>query len=120
MWIAGVYATSEEDRNEIEEFHRQMREDVQPTASSMHLISYSVELEQLAEEWLAHRDYRNPDTKIFPQYEGVGQIMTAQRTENLTFKDTYYYLRAQKDFYDFENDECEDYCGDYKQVSNNL
>uniref|UniRef100_A0A5K3FT17 SCP domain-containing protein n=1 Tax=Mesocestoides corti TaxID=53468 RepID=A0A5K3FT17_MESCO len=97
-----------------------MREDVQPTASNMHLISYSVELEQLAEEWLAHCDHRKPDSKMFPQYKGVGQILTIQHTENLTFEDTYYYLRAQKDYYDFENNECEDYCGDYEQVSNTL
>uniref|UniRef100_A0A5K3FHC2 Interleukin-2 n=1 Tax=Mesocestoides corti TaxID=53468 RepID=A0A5K3FHC2_MESCO len=69
-----------EERRAMEEFHLQLRENVQPPASNMLLMRFSTELERLINEWLKNCLLKKPDLTTFPQYQDTTILMAAAIT----------------------------------------
>uniref|UniRef100_A0A5K3FQ50 SCP domain-containing protein n=1 Tax=Mesocestoides corti TaxID=53468 RepID=A0A5K3FQ50_MESCO len=117
LWCAAAQVPLQNELFEIQAYHRKLREDVQPTASNMLLMSYSFELERLAQEWLEHCTLVQPNTTTYPHYNNTASFLIPVNADKPTYPQMLRFLHTQKSIYTFENDTCKGYCGDYKQVT---
>uniref|UniRef100_A0A5K3FE58 SCP domain-containing protein n=1 Tax=Mesocestoides corti TaxID=53468 RepID=A0A5K3FE58_MESCO len=65
-------APSDDEREAILECHRKLREGVKPPASNMKFLTYSTELEKLADAFVNGCTSSFPSSN--PQYQNVGYI----------------------------------------------
>uniref|UniRef100_A0A5K3FZW0 P4Hc domain-containing protein n=1 Tax=Mesocestoides corti TaxID=53468 RepID=A0A5K3FZW0_MESCO len=90
------YATgqnlSQEDRNEILEYHRKLREDVQPTASNMLLLRYSLELEKLPVDWMDYCVHLRHTIASSPEATSSQIIVTPAGESKPSFPGVLLYL----------------------------
>uniref|UniRef100_A0A5K3FH10 P4Hc domain-containing protein n=1 Tax=Mesocestoides corti TaxID=53468 RepID=A0A5K3FH10_MESCO len=98
------YATgqnlSQEDRNEILEYHRKLREDVQPTASNMLLLRYSLELKKkLPNDWMDYCAHLRHTMASSPEVPNSQIIVTPAGESKPTFPEVLFYLDYEKQFY---------------------
>uniref|UniRef100_A0A5K3FUL0 SCP domain-containing protein n=1 Tax=Mesocestoides corti TaxID=53468 RepID=A0A5K3FUL0_MESCO len=106
---------TQHERDVILEYHRKLRENVQPTASNMLLMRYSLELEKLADVWLSYCTPKKPDIYSFKQYRNTGVLLTSMGTYKSTYDKIFHYIAYQKNFYNYENNTCEHKCDGFKQ-----
>uniref|UniRef100_A0A5K3EYB3 SCP domain-containing protein n=1 Tax=Mesocestoides corti TaxID=53468 RepID=A0A5K3EYB3_MESCO len=99
---------SEEERAAIMECHEKLREEVQPTASNMQLLTYSTKLETVVLSILG--GCGGP----VPEYENVGYIQPLWHTRKLPYRDVL--CNVDSSGFAYENDACEGSCYDYKQM----
>uniref|UniRef100_A0A5K3FX60 SCP domain-containing protein n=1 Tax=Mesocestoides corti TaxID=53468 RepID=A0A5K3FX60_MESCO len=105
---------SQEERNTIMECHTKLREGVTPTASNMQLMTYSSEMEKLAEEAVAACSPITPNRVSYPQFQGVGFIYTFSTSEQPTYHDLLCTVDGST--YGYADDTCGFGCRDYKQM----
>uniref|UniRef100_A0A5K3F1E0 SCP domain-containing protein n=1 Tax=Mesocestoides corti TaxID=53468 RepID=A0A5K3F1E0_MESCO len=105
---------SPEERDELIAELTKLREDVQPDASNMNLVSYSEKMGLIADKWVSRcipdypSHYSNPEFGdygfIFSKYPGLPQFKDALITA------------AKKDAYNFTRNFCTGTCRYYKQA----
>uniref|UniRef100_A0A5K3FVC0 SCP domain-containing protein n=1 Tax=Mesocestoides corti TaxID=53468 RepID=A0A5K3FVC0_MESCO len=117
LWIALAQVLLQKELPETQAYHRKLREDVQPTASNMLLMSYSFELERLAQEWLEHCTLVQPNTSTYPHYDNTASFLIPVNADKPTYPQMLRFLHTQKSIYTFGNSNCKGYCGDYKQMT---
>uniref|UniRef100_A0A5K3G0G1 SCP domain-containing protein n=1 Tax=Mesocestoides corti TaxID=53468 RepID=A0A5K3G0G1_MESCO len=103
---------SNAEREVILECHRKLREGVQPSASNMELLTYSTELEQLADAFVRRCNPWFPSSKS--QYKDVGYIQPTSSDQKLDYRDVLCNVDSTS--YTYENDSCHDSCYVYKQM----
>uniref|UniRef100_A0A5K3EYX3 SCP domain-containing protein n=1 Tax=Mesocestoides corti TaxID=53468 RepID=A0A5K3EYX3_MESCO len=103
---------SEADRSAIMECHTKLRENVRPTASNMQLLSYSIKLEELADEFVKKCNPFFPRSD--PRYETLGYIQPSSTATEFQYRDELCNIDSST--YIYENDSCEGSCLDYLQM----
>uniref|UniRef100_A0A5K3FE53 SCP domain-containing protein n=1 Tax=Mesocestoides corti TaxID=53468 RepID=A0A5K3FE53_MESCO len=101
---------SNEEREAILECHSKLREGVQPPASNMALLTYSSELEKLADEFVKGCNPSFPSSK--PQYQDVGYIQPPWSDSKFDYRDVL--CKVDSTNYTYENNYCPGSCYDYK------
>uniref|UniRef100_A0A5K3FV60 SCP domain-containing protein n=1 Tax=Mesocestoides corti TaxID=53468 RepID=A0A5K3FV60_MESCO len=114
VWTVAADVPTLEERNKIMEWHTQVRESVEPTASNMMFMSYSTELESLAQGYIVNCSFAPPDQNFLP--ENVSEIPHMSIGARPTFDEMLKEFASEKQFYDYENNRCTDSCYDYKQM----
>uniref|UniRef100_A0A5K3G0N0 SCP domain-containing protein n=1 Tax=Mesocestoides corti TaxID=53468 RepID=A0A5K3G0N0_MESCO len=104
---------SQKDRIAILRCHRRLRETVQPPASNMQLITYSTEMENRANAFLAECPGAILDTS--PDFKNTAYFITTRFNKEIDFRDVLCKVDGRGYIYD--NDTCSDNCFGYKQVS---
>uniref|UniRef100_A0A5K3FBL7 SCP domain-containing protein n=1 Tax=Mesocestoides corti TaxID=53468 RepID=A0A5K3FBL7_MESCO len=104
------------ERRAILEYHTQVRENVQPPASNMELINYSIKLERLAMEWAAQCRWEHPDPNYYTQYKGIGQNLALKSGPKQSFPQmaTIWYNEVFN--YTYHSRRCSSVCGHYTQM----
>uniref|UniRef100_A0A5K3FKQ5 SCP domain-containing protein n=1 Tax=Mesocestoides corti TaxID=53468 RepID=A0A5K3FKQ5_MESCO len=102
---------SEEERAAIVECHTNLRERVEPSASNMQLMSYSFELEKLAQQLypVCAADFNESD----PKYQNVGIIELTSANDKPRFRDL---CKVNSSAYNYDKDKCSGHCINYLQA----
>uniref|UniRef100_A0A5K3G132 SCP domain-containing protein n=1 Tax=Mesocestoides corti TaxID=53468 RepID=A0A5K3G132_MESCO len=103
---------SQEERIAILKCHRRLRKTVQPPASNMQLITYSEEMEDRANKFLAKCPGSTLDSS--PVFKDIAYIITSKFNEDIQFRDVLCKVDGRH--YIYENDTCSGYCFGYKQM----
>uniref|UniRef100_A0A5K3G0E3 SCP domain-containing protein n=1 Tax=Mesocestoides corti TaxID=53468 RepID=A0A5K3G0E3_MESCO len=112
-WFVVAEVPSDEERKQIAECHTKLREEVQPTASNMQLMSYSSEMEKLTDEFLASCPGTFPNADRNPQYKDVSYIVSSTEADKPQF--AVEVCKLDEGEYDFEKNTCTGDCTWYKQ-----
>uniref|UniRef100_A0A5K3EFL7 SCP domain-containing protein n=1 Tax=Mesocestoides corti TaxID=53468 RepID=A0A5K3EFL7_MESCO len=105
-----------EDREYLIKLHAELREEVNPPASNMLMMSYSNELENLADDWAKNCTFKFPDITLRPKYKSLGQgSRLGNINQSLSFKDLSE-LKQEKQRFDYEANSCKKECYFYKQA----
>uniref|UniRef100_A0A5K3EMF3 SCP domain-containing protein n=1 Tax=Mesocestoides corti TaxID=53468 RepID=A0A5K3EMF3_MESCO len=102
---------SEEERRTLEECHSKLRESVDPPASSMHLIKYSVQLEEVAQELFIYCASDFPESD--PTYQDMGFVVVASEDEKPRFNDL---CKVNSTASKSSEGRCDDECHNYRQM----
>uniref|UniRef100_A0A5K3F1B9 SCP domain-containing protein n=3 Tax=Mesocestoides TaxID=53467 RepID=A0A5K3F1B9_MESCO len=71
LWLGSVQCLTTDERDAALQYLTQLRENVQPPASNMMLLNYSVELEQIAERYLSRCPDNHPDPLVDTEFNGT-------------------------------------------------
>uniref|UniRef100_A0A5K3FDJ0 SCP domain-containing protein n=1 Tax=Mesocestoides corti TaxID=53468 RepID=A0A5K3FDJ0_MESCO len=113
---AAAKVPSDQQRVAIVEAHTTIRELVNPPASNMKLMNYSLELEQLAETWVKNCTERKPDPDVKIQYRNVAFMTFVRIGNDLPFEKKVSTFGDSVIFYDYDHDSCLGDCSFYKQT----
>uniref|UniRef100_A0A5K3EFN8 SCP domain-containing protein n=1 Tax=Mesocestoides corti TaxID=53468 RepID=A0A5K3EFN8_MESCO len=108
-------ALSPKEREAVEEFGRKLREEVQPPASDIKLLTYSMEMEQLAEKYKNGCLHGSPDPMLNPEYQDTQMLFWFDSGQPLPFPDYLKDVLEQKQEYDFDKRRCRSTCVHYLQ-----
>uniref|UniRef100_A0A5K3FEZ5 SCP domain-containing protein n=1 Tax=Mesocestoides corti TaxID=53468 RepID=A0A5K3FEZ5_MESCO len=103
---------SEEERDEIIYCHTILRERVKPTASNMHLLTYSAKLEQLADEFVSACGV--PSADFSKKLKNLGYIFPLSGDQKHQYHDVLCHVKSNN--YNYKYDNCTGGCFDYKQM----
>uniref|UniRef100_A0A5K3FD38 SCP domain-containing protein n=1 Tax=Mesocestoides corti TaxID=53468 RepID=A0A5K3FD38_MESCO len=106
-WHVLAEVPTDEERKEILECHTRLREHVNPPASNMMLMNYSIEMENLAVKSLA--DCR-PPSDLEP-FQGTSELLMDELPEKPQFVQELSTVNGKT--YDYERDDCSGPCRDY-------
>uniref|UniRef100_A0A5K3F7Y3 SCP domain-containing protein n=1 Tax=Mesocestoides corti TaxID=53468 RepID=A0A5K3F7Y3_MESCO len=113
VWWSEAEQLSDEERARILEVHRKIREEVEPPASNMMLMDYSVELEKLAEIYLLNCAYTFPWVSTNPEFEDVEvNLLSGFVLEDASFEPASKF-DFQKQTYNYETNACTGFCANY-------
>uniref|UniRef100_A0A5K3EHC5 SCP domain-containing protein n=1 Tax=Mesocestoides corti TaxID=53468 RepID=A0A5K3EHC5_MESCO len=112
IWSVQSQELSQEQRDNIREFHRKLREEVQPSASNMMLVEYSVDLEKYAIQWTVNCSDSLPDHRKLPR--DVQNLLEFGNDPLPSPVDILANYASQKDQYNFTQNSCAKRCFDYK------
>uniref|UniRef100_A0A5K3EFN5 SCP domain-containing protein n=1 Tax=Mesocestoides corti TaxID=53468 RepID=A0A5K3EFN5_MESCO len=116
LWNVLAEVPSEKEREYIVNLHTELREEVNPPASNMLMLSYSNELETLADEWAKKCTFLYPDETFAPEYKGLGSgILSGNINQSMSFEDLSE-LKQEKLQFDYETNTCKKWCDFYKQA----
>uniref|UniRef100_A0A5K3EFN1 SCP domain-containing protein n=1 Tax=Mesocestoides corti TaxID=53468 RepID=A0A5K3EFN1_MESCO len=113
LTVAGKALTTEE-RCKILEYHRKMREDVVPEARNMLLMSYSTELEELAQNWLESCAFTFPYDQ--PEYHDVAHFVLLGTGDQPVSCETVGEFVSLKQHYNYTINDCTKPCYQYKRM----
>uniref|UniRef100_A0A5K3F4I7 SCP domain-containing protein n=1 Tax=Mesocestoides corti TaxID=53468 RepID=A0A5K3F4I7_MESCO len=116
FWNALAEAPSEKEREDLMNLHSELRESVDPPASNMLMLSYSSELEKLADAWVANCKIAFPDVTKQPEYKGLGHIITGGLPGKPRSFESFSTIRDLKPKYNYSRNLCLGRCERYKQV----
>uniref|UniRef100_A0A5K3ENU2 SCP domain-containing protein n=1 Tax=Mesocestoides corti TaxID=53468 RepID=A0A5K3ENU2_MESCO len=102
---------SEEERRTLEECHSKLREHVDPPASNMHLIKYSLHMETLTKVLFIYCASDYPESN--PKYQHIGGVVVASENEKPTFSDL---CKVNSTASKSSEDRCDDECHNYRQM----
>uniref|UniRef100_A0A5K3F9W9 SCP domain-containing protein n=1 Tax=Mesocestoides corti TaxID=53468 RepID=A0A5K3F9W9_MESCO len=103
-------APSDDEREAILECHRKLREGVQPPASNMALLTYSTELEQLADAFVNGCKSSFPGSDL--QYQNVGYIQPPSSDRKLDYR--HVLCNVDSSNYTYKDNTCDGSCYEYK------
>uniref|UniRef100_A0A5K3EFN0 Transposase n=1 Tax=Mesocestoides corti TaxID=53468 RepID=A0A5K3EFN0_MESCO len=86
----------------------------------MLMLSYSNELEKLADALAATCMPIITKIKTQPEYKGLGHIYTTGITNKRLSFSVFSQIKEKKSLYDYNTNSCERQCYDYKQASDDL
>uniref|UniRef100_A0A5K3FQQ7 SCP domain-containing protein n=1 Tax=Mesocestoides corti TaxID=53468 RepID=A0A5K3FQQ7_MESCO len=116
MWWSEAEQLSAEERAKVLEVHRKIREEVEPPASNMMLMNYSVELEKLAEKWFLNCSYPLPSPSLHPEFEDVEMVLqSGPKPEDASFEPVSRF-QEEKEAYRYESNTCTSLCGNYRRI----
>uniref|UniRef100_A0A5K3EZ44 SCP domain-containing protein n=1 Tax=Mesocestoides corti TaxID=53468 RepID=A0A5K3EZ44_MESCO len=75
LWLGSVQCLTTDERDAALQYLTQLRENVQPPASNMMLLNYSVELEQMAERYLSRCLGKYPDPSVDTEFNGTAMMI---------------------------------------------
>uniref|UniRef100_A0A5K3F4B1 SCP domain-containing protein n=1 Tax=Mesocestoides corti TaxID=53468 RepID=A0A5K3F4B1_MESCO len=104
------------ERRAILQYHNQIRQKVQPPASNMKLMGYSLKMEKLAMEWASQCRWEHPDPKFYTQYEGIGQNLALRGGPKQTFTKMAEGWYNEVKHYNYSSNYCSRVCGHYTQM----
>uniref|UniRef100_A0A5K3FGG2 SCP domain-containing protein n=1 Tax=Mesocestoides corti TaxID=53468 RepID=A0A5K3FGG2_MESCO len=104
MWRVLAKVPTDEERKTILECHTKLREHVNPPASNMLLLNYSVEMEHLAVKYFA--DCRPPINR--EPFRGTSNLLMIGRSEKS--RSVQELCKVNGNFYDYEKDQCSGPC----------
>ncbi|KAL5103168.1 GLIPR1-like protein 1 [Taenia crassiceps] len=104
------------ERAQILKAHLEVREDVQPSASNMLLMHYSMALERLAADWAARCVLAHPNPRRYPQYRGIGQNIALIAGFKPYLTESVCGWKRESRFYRYSNNTCSHKCGHYIQL----
>uniref|UniRef100_A0A5K3FM87 SCP domain-containing protein n=1 Tax=Mesocestoides corti TaxID=53468 RepID=A0A5K3FM87_MESCO len=113
-WCLAAEVPSEDDRKVIAEEHTKIRENVEPTASNMLMMAYSMELEGLADKWANKCTLEKPDAGKDVEYANTS--ITTDFTENKTYAEMIEKFGQQSYFYNYSTNKCKVPCSSYIQA----
>uniref|UniRef100_A0A5K3EFM5 SCP domain-containing protein n=1 Tax=Mesocestoides corti TaxID=53468 RepID=A0A5K3EFM5_MESCO len=113
-------APSEQEKKDIMELHAELREQVDPPASNMLMLSYSTELEKLAGPLAATCMPGSADAETQPEYKGLGHVSIPGEPNKHSFFSVLSQIKEEKSSYDYNTNSCNRFCYDYKQASVDL
>uniref|UniRef100_A0A5K3EMA2 SCP domain-containing protein n=3 Tax=Mesocestoides corti TaxID=53468 RepID=A0A5K3EMA2_MESCO len=111
--IVHVFAEvpSEEERRTLEECHSKLRESVDPPASNMHLIKYTLQMEKLAEELFTYCASGVPESD--PKYQHIGGAVVVPEDGKPRFSDL---CKVNSTASKSSKDRCINECHNYRQM----
>uniref|UniRef100_A0A5K3EGT0 SCP domain-containing protein n=2 Tax=Mesocestoides corti TaxID=53468 RepID=A0A5K3EGT0_MESCO len=115
VFLSLIQALPQRDRYAINGFARQLREKVQPTASNMQLMTYSMKMELLAEEYATHCSRQSPSPSIDPEYPKLGMISWVGSGTPVQFRIYLSLVTKEKKMYNFAKSQCQSNCERYLQ-----
>uniref|UniRef100_A0A5K3EME8 SCP domain-containing protein n=1 Tax=Mesocestoides corti TaxID=53468 RepID=A0A5K3EME8_MESCO len=92
------------------EIHATLREEVQPTASNMQLLTYSAEMEKLADDFLRKCDITSGPAGL----SGIGYVGPFTKPHKFSYSDEL--MKINSDTYNYKENKCTAGCLDYKQM----
>uniref|UniRef100_A0A5K3FIA1 SCP domain-containing protein n=1 Tax=Mesocestoides corti TaxID=53468 RepID=A0A5K3FIA1_MESCO len=118
IWLVTAEPPTDEEREEIVEFHTRIRENVNPPASNMQLMGYSPELENLAKQYAqigCAGPYPDPNTHS--QFQGYGIVTNSDNKYDQTIISNLdeNYKRG-KQAYSYDTNSCTGYCSRFKTM----
>uniref|UniRef100_A0A5K3FMN4 SCP domain-containing protein n=1 Tax=Mesocestoides corti TaxID=53468 RepID=A0A5K3FMN4_MESCO len=102
---------STEERKAIIECHTKLRENVQPPATNMRLMEYSLEMEKLAEGSLTY--WEEPFQESDPEYQNVGIVTMSSQDVRPKFHDL---CRVNSTSFSPKKNSCNGDCHNYRQM----
>uniref|UniRef100_A0A5K3F6H3 SCP domain-containing protein n=1 Tax=Mesocestoides corti TaxID=53468 RepID=A0A5K3F6H3_MESCO len=114
----GNTGLSEDDRKAILTAHSSIRKSVNPTASNMLMLNYSVELEQQAADFLKDCPLGNDSPAGAETNAELGKTTYIDGSNAMTFAQIIAEFGKEKDAYTYENNACakDKTCSNYTQV----
>uniref|UniRef100_A0A5K3FZD5 SCP domain-containing protein n=1 Tax=Mesocestoides corti TaxID=53468 RepID=A0A5K3FZD5_MESCO len=106
-WHVLAEVPSDEERKAIVECHTKLREHVNPPASNMMLMNYSIEMENLAVLFFA--DCRPPTNRKL--FQGTSELLMDRLPEKPQFAQELCKVNGNN--YDYVKDKCYGPCSDY-------
>uniref|UniRef100_A0A5K3G1E4 SCP domain-containing protein n=1 Tax=Mesocestoides corti TaxID=53468 RepID=A0A5K3G1E4_MESCO len=103
IWLVMAEPPTDKEREEIVEFHTRILENVDPPANNMQLMTYSLELENLAEQ-AVQLDCANiaVNPSIHTQFQGSGIFAITENKEHQTIVSNLNEAYEQeKDYYSY-------------------
>uniref|UniRef100_A0A5K3F7L7 SCP domain-containing protein n=1 Tax=Mesocestoides corti TaxID=53468 RepID=A0A5K3F7L7_MESCO len=116
LWKSLAEVPSEQEREYILKLHTDLREQVDPPASNMLMLSYSFELEKLANAHVARCTSSSPDGQKQPEYNGLGLVTKVGEQNKLSSFEELSILNHERLQYDYETNSCKEWCYFYKQA----
>uniref|UniRef100_A0A5K3FQ07 SCP domain-containing protein n=1 Tax=Mesocestoides corti TaxID=53468 RepID=A0A5K3FQ07_MESCO len=110
-WHALAEVPTDEKRKAILECHTKLRENVNPPASNMMLMNYSMEMENLAVNYLADC---NPPTNQEP-FQGTSKLSINELLRKSQY--VQQLCKVNGNNYDYVEDRCNGPCREYNLVS---
>uniref|UniRef100_A0A5K3G6V8 SCP domain-containing protein n=2 Tax=Mesocestoides corti TaxID=53468 RepID=A0A5K3G6V8_MESCO len=101
------------ERGEIIAKLTKIRQDVQPPASNMNMLSYSEEMEKLASDWLTRCSFGYPSPSTYPAFNGTGMLLRKVANSRLRFQVVSYAAKQAKN-YKYDDNTCSGSCKKYK------
>uniref|UniRef100_A0A5K3F0Y1 SCP domain-containing protein n=1 Tax=Mesocestoides corti TaxID=53468 RepID=A0A5K3F0Y1_MESCO len=114
IWQAFAEFPSQNERYEIIANLTKLREDVQPEASNMNLLSYSEKLGRVAYKWVSRCIPDYPSDFKYQEFDGIGFIFSKYFGQP-QFKDAISLANNSKS-YDYAKNLCTGACQYYKQA----
>uniref|UniRef100_A0A5K3EHB5 SCP domain-containing protein n=1 Tax=Mesocestoides corti TaxID=53468 RepID=A0A5K3EHB5_MESCO len=115
FWLAMACGLQEKDRKTIEDFCRKLREEVQPPASDMQLITYSTELEQAALDYVKTCTPKGEEAGCSGEHLDRGIVYFVGYGTPYQFQHYLQVVSRQKQHYDYEKNTCTGPCSHYLQ-----
>uniref|UniRef100_A0A5K3FR91 SCP domain-containing protein n=1 Tax=Mesocestoides corti TaxID=53468 RepID=A0A5K3FR91_MESCO len=110
-WCVLAKVPSREERITIVECHAKLREEVEPPASNMQLMSYSTKMEKLAQDLFLHCDSGYPE--FDPKYQDVGIVELTSENETPRYRDL---CKVNGTTYSYNEDRCTGDCLSYLRM----
>uniref|UniRef100_A0A5K3FXK2 SCP domain-containing protein n=1 Tax=Mesocestoides corti TaxID=53468 RepID=A0A5K3FXK2_MESCO len=118
IWLVMAEPPTNKVREEIVEFHTRIRENVNPPASNMQLMNYSLKLENLAKE--AAQLYcagSNANPSVHAQFQGCGIVLDLadKKSDSIYSNLNAIYEQGQQP-YNYDTNTCTGYCSYFKTM----
>uniref|UniRef100_A0A5K3FIJ5 SCP domain-containing protein n=1 Tax=Mesocestoides corti TaxID=53468 RepID=A0A5K3FIJ5_MESCO len=114
LWSVAADVPTDEERNTIMKLLTEIRGSVEPPASNMMFLDYSFQVESIVLKWITNCSYLPPLPEDLPS--NVSDISVFNEGPKPTYEYVITQLGKEKAFYDYDKDECTDYCFNYRQM----
>uniref|UniRef100_A0A5K3F603 SCP domain-containing protein n=1 Tax=Mesocestoides corti TaxID=53468 RepID=A0A5K3F603_MESCO len=114
IWQAFAKVPSESESDELLAKFTQLREEVQPPASEMNLLSYSKNMERIANKWVLRCIPEYPSDYKYKQYVGTGFVFSMFNGQP-QFKNALFAANNSIS-YNYAKNLCTGSCKNYKQA----
>uniref|UniRef100_A0A5K3FZX1 SCP domain-containing protein n=1 Tax=Mesocestoides corti TaxID=53468 RepID=A0A5K3FZX1_MESCO len=114
IWCAVADIPTEDQRTQVVEFFTNLRESVDPPASNMMLMRYSLELETKAQNFLDICSSTGLDRNILPKDAIQFGGYVDQR--GLAYVDMLNYYASERQYYNYDQNRCTRSCSVYKEM----
>uniref|UniRef100_A0A5K3FSZ6 SCP domain-containing protein n=1 Tax=Mesocestoides corti TaxID=53468 RepID=A0A5K3FSZ6_MESCO len=106
---------STQEREEIVAKFTHVRQNVNPPASNMNLLTYSEGLEKQAASYASRCLFQFPPPNMYPELVNTGMLLQITSNPKLRFQGVAYFAKQAKN-YDYEGNSCKGGCRLYKQM----
>uniref|UniRef100_A0A5K3FZG7 SCP domain-containing protein n=1 Tax=Mesocestoides corti TaxID=53468 RepID=A0A5K3FZG7_MESCO len=100
-------------------FLAQLRSSVEPPASNMNFVRYSLEMQALANDWASRCSNTYPNVTQFPQFKGTGMTIQTFYNKRPRFSDVSLIANEASN-YNYDRNRCNGVCRNYKTVSSTI
>uniref|UniRef100_A0A5K3FBZ1 SCP domain-containing protein n=1 Tax=Mesocestoides corti TaxID=53468 RepID=A0A5K3FBZ1_MESCO len=109
-WYVLAEVPTDEERKAILECHTKLRENVNPPASNMMLLNYSIEMENLAVKYIA--DCQPPSNR--GPFNGTSELLMNELREKSQY--VQELCKVNGNGYDYDENSCNGACLSYNQM----
>uniref|UniRef100_A0A5K3EFP4 SCP domain-containing protein n=1 Tax=Mesocestoides corti TaxID=53468 RepID=A0A5K3EFP4_MESCO len=116
LWNVLAEVPSEKEREYIINLHTELREEVNPPASNMLMLSYSNDLEKLADDWAEHGTVQFSTLSLSPKHKSLGIVYRIGPINQPLSFGNLSELKQERQNYDYKANSCKKVCFSYKQA----